>query len=439
MKALTPILIALSIFPALVTPNAFAEGIKGQPLPEHHKGGKAKKGDPLTAATILSDMRAATAFIAEHAKKDMNPKAKLERPFWSGLKLIIESLNKIEKGLKTRDAAYLAGLDGLSRGTAQVATAWAVLRQNEQKSVIGRGVIALDKSYRTFITHFGPQVARMKQGGKISDKETAEIAKQKATVAKFKTQLAKMQSKAKEKSVEARLVADLQHQCAKISDLKVANLSALAQFIYFIDQLEASLYAYSDVVEVWYPEFWIEWKGCDSYYTSFHTASWATNVNYYATWDFTAETVTHYGDYYEEMVSESSTEITQASSYLASYEESSATVDVAEEETAVEEEMESSEDSDETIYEEVGQDDADGDGIHNEDDDDDDNDSVADADDDDDDGDGVADEMDDEPDGGETEADDSDDDGVADDVDMDDDNDGTEDSADSDSGDDDGN
>ena len=430
--------VALSL---LILPVS-AEGIKGSPLPKKQAGKKSKKGAPLTAGSIIKDMRAAAAFIASQGRKDMDPKSKLEVPFWSGLKLVMTSLNQLEKGLKKRDAAYLKALEGLGRGTTQVATAWAVLRKNEKTSTIGRGVIALHKGYRTFDTHFGPQVARMKQGGKLSEKESAEITKQKATVAKLKSQLAKMKAKAKPDTIEMRFVVDLEHQCRKVTSCEVRDLSHFAQFIYFIGELEDYLYAYFQIVEVWYPEFYTTWKGCDSYYTSFSTASWQTDATYYATWDISTVTISHYGDYYEEMVVESAADISEESTFVESYSEESATEEIAGEESVIEEEYDSDEsnDAEESMSEEIGEDDADGDGISNEDDADDDNDGTADTDDNDDDGDGMADADDDEPDGGDAEADDSDDDGVADDMDSDDDNDGSDDAGggDDDSGGDDG-
>lgn len=390
------------------------------------------KRPPLTSASILRDMRVAAAYVTKYARKDMNAKSKMQRPFWSGLQLVTTSLTAVETGSKKRDAKYLAGLNTLGRGVAQLSTAWAVLRESYPNSKVGRGILALQKAERTFKTHFGPQVARMKKGGAVSAKETAECARQKASVGKFRSQLAGMKAKAGKKGACPRLIRDLDRQCGLLMGMDTKGLNGFTKFAYTLGVLQESLYAYYNSVEVWYPEQFALWNDCGSYYETFASASWRLDTSTYASWDFTSMKISSFGSYYEETITDTTIEVSEELSFVEEYDEESATEEVESDEEMVAAEAEEAEETEDSLYEEVGEDDADGDGLASEEDSDDDNDGSADATDTDDDGDGLADTEDTDPDGGEMEADDADEDGLADDVDADDDNDGTGDAADTD-------
>ena len=397
-------------------------------------GKTASRRPALTSASIIRDMRMAAAYVTKYARQDMNPKSKMQRPFWNGLQLTTTSLTQMDANCKKRDVKFLGGLNSLGRGVSQVGTAWAVLRESYPKSKVGRGILALQKAQRTYMTHFGPQVARMKKGGAVSGKETAEVARQKAALGKFRGQLAGMKKKASKKGACPRMLADLDRQCALCMGMDAKGLNGYTKFGYTLGLLQDSLYAYYNSVGVWYPDQFSSWESCGSYYETFASASWRLDTVSYSSWDFTSESISHYGSYYQSSISDTSIKVSEELAYAEKYSSDAATAAVEADTESVAAEYETGADDADTLYDSVGEDDADGDGLANETDTDDDNDGTPDATDPDEDGDGLANADDAEPDGGEMEldAEDADEDGVADDVDMDDDNDGTSDTADTD-------
>ena len=405
----------------------------GDAKKRHHKKGKAP-----TPVSVVADMRAAVAFIAVEAKKDLNAKSKQERPFWAGLKLASESLDKMEKGIKAKDASMLTGLEGVGRGVEMVGTSWGVLRGGEKASKVGRGVLALHGAYEFFETHYGPVAARHKKGGSISAAEKASFAKAQAEQKKLKGSLTKLQAGAGKNTLQGRMVIDLLRQLAALADLSADSVDHYCSYMHHWNRFETTFYAYNDCIEVWYPEFYASWKTVYTEYAVVRTIFASASSSYYTGWDYTSDAVESYGDYYESTVSVERSEITSSESYVESYEESSATEEVASQEEELEAEYSTSEDEEESFADAAmdDSDDADGDGVSDEEDADDDNDGVADEADTDDDGDGVSDEEDTDMDeNADEDSDDSDDDGIADDDDTDDDNDGT---MDADDGDDDG-
>ena len=399
-----------------------------------------KKGKTPTPASLVKDMRAAVAYIAREGKKDLNIKSKQQRPFWAGLKLVNESLDQMQAGIKAKDAKMLTGLNGVGRGVEMLGTSWGVLRGSEKDSKVGRGIMALYKSYQFFGSHYGPTVARYKQGGSVRASEKSAFAKSQALRKKLSTSLTKLQAKAPKNSLQARLVADLLRQLLDMAQFSADSLDGYCAYTYHWGRFETAFYAYNDCIEVWYPEFYSSWKSTYSDYTLISTIFTANSWSSYSNWDYTADAVESYGDYYESTVSVEKGEASTSESFVESYAEASATEEVAAEVEELEEEYtaDAEEEEEESFADSAmdESDDADADGVDDEEDADDDNDGVEDESDTDDDGDNV-------PDGEDTDMDedadedsgDSDDDGIADAEDGDDDNDGT---MDADDGDDDG-
>ena len=394
-----------------------------------------KKGKAPTPSSIVADMRAAVAYIAREGKKDLNVKSKQERPFWGGLRQVNDSLDQMEKGIKSKDATMLAGLNGVSRGVELLGTSWGVLRGSKKNSKVGRGILALYNSYHFFKTNYGPVVARHKKGGSVSASEKAAFAKAQGERKKLSLSLTRLQAKAEKNSLQARLVADLLRQLAELADLSADSLDHYCTYMYRWDQFTATFYAYNDCVEVWYPEFYSSWKTVYSEASTSSTIFTSGAWSYYTGWEYTTDSVAAYSDYYESTVSVESSEISTSESFVESYEESSATEEVASEVEELEEDYVAEASEEDSFADEAmdDSDDADGDGEADDEDTDDDNDGITDEADTDDDGDGVSDDADTDMDeDADEDSDDSDDDGIADDEDNDDDNDGTMDADDAD-------
>ncbi len=431
-------LMAKESAPAKSAPKAPAKAsaaLKAAPKPIS-KGKTArynKKGAKPTPASLVHDMQEAIAYIAIEGKKDLNPKSKQERPFWGGLKLASESVDLMESGIKAKDSSMLKGLDGLGRGIGQIGAAWGVLRGGAKTSKIGRGVLALHAAYETYLTNFGPVVARYKKAGPVSKGEKVSLLKAQGEAKKLRASLTKLQAKAGKSSLEARMVTDLLRLLAELAKISVDNSSHYCQYMHYWERFSVTFYSYNECIEVWYPVFYSNWKTVYTDYSVVSTVFSSGAWSWYESWDYTSESVESYGDYYESTVEVETSELTEEETFVESYEESSATEDS---ELEAEYEVGSADGevdgsfSDEAMDD---SDDADADGVEDEADTDDDNDGTADAADTDDDGDGVSDAEDvDMGPGADQDSEDSDDDGVSDADDTDDDNDGTMDTNDGD-------
>lgn len=393
-----------------------------KPAPKHAR----KSGAAPTAESLVQDMQKALAFIAISAKDKISVKSKEARPFWSALKTCSKSIDLLEEGVKGKNDKMIQGLDDLGGGMVQLAASWGILRGSHPNLQVGRGVIALNEAYETYLYHFGPAAARFHKGGKITDAELEKVSKCHKEVVKIQEALDALKAKAKKNTYEERLMADLTHFANELAEVDVKDLNSYCKFIFQWNRLKYSLEGYGDIVELWYPDLSGKWQTVGSEVkvmdTSFSSESWS----YYESWSFTSVSIQKYGSYYEKTAAISSVTASQEESIEASveaYSEESATEESEAEAAEINEEVAAEDDAeDSAFYEEVedGEDDADGDGIADEDDDDDDNDGISDAEDNDDDGDGVAD-ADDEDESGDDESmsddggdDDSDDDGVAD-------------------------
>jgi len=397
-----------------------------------------KKGAKPTPASLVHDMQKAIAYIAIEGKKDLNPKSKQERPFWGGLKLASKSVDLMKSGIKAKDSSMLKGLDGLGRGIEQVGAAWGVLRRGEKTSKIGRGVLALHAAYETYLTNFGPVVARYKKAGPVSKKEQASLLKAQGEAKRLRANLTKLQAKAGKSSLQARMVNDLLRLLAELAKISVDNSSHYCQYMHCWERFSNTYYAYNECIGVWYPGFYSSWKTVYTDYSVVSTVFSSNSWSYYESWDYTSESVESYGDYYESTVEVEDSELTEVETFVESYEESSATEEVAAEDSELEEDYEAGSADEEvegSFSDEAmdDSDDADADGVEDDADTDDDNDGTADDADTDDDGDGVSDAEDvDMGPEADKDSEDSDDDGVSDADDNDDDNDGTVDAKDGD-------
>lgn len=385
--------------------------------------GNNKKGAAPTPASLVEDMKASVVYIAKNAG-DISPKSKQARPFWGALQTIANSLDQMEAGIKGKNADMLKGLDGTGRGITQLAATWGIIRGAHPKSTVGRGVVSLSAAYEMFVEHFGPAVASYKQGGgkkgKLTPKEVALIEKSAGQLEGLLAHLEQVAAKAKAKSYQARMIQDLLSLIADLADIEGTDRRAYAKFLYQWDRLEYALAAYSEIVQVYYPDFYTSWQALDADCTAmgsyFTTEIWG----YYESWDYTSISIENYDAYYEETAIVASVTESEESQYeesLEAYQEESATEESTEEEEEVDEEVaEAEEDDDTSLFEEVedSTDDEDGDGVSDEEDTDDDNDGVADAEDTDDDGDGLDDEED-ADDEEEEEEEEDDDDGIAED------------------------
>lgn len=402
----------------LVIPAPLATAKPAAEAPAKHK---RKEGAAPTAASLVADMRKSVAFIAKSAKDKISTKSKEARPFWSALKDSSKALDLLESGIKAKDANMPKGLDALGRSLPQLSASWGVLRGHHEGLQVGRGVIALSKGYDTYLFHFGPAVARKKQGGEVTAAEKTKLTKSRGEVAKLKVQLTSLKAKAKPKSYELRMIVDLIVLCDELAKDKGNDLKSYCKYIYQFDRLADTVGGYGELIEVWYPDYYKEWAVVGDSYAVWSVEYTADAYAYYEGWDYGSESVSSYGDYYEVTASVSSitsSEVSTFESYTEEYSEVSATEESVEESTEINEEVTVDEEEHTSLAEEVeeGIDDEDGDGISDEADTDNDNDGVSNDEDMDDDGDGVSDSEDADEDSGDAEADDgdSDDDGSAD-------------------------
>lgn len=400
------------------TPTAFAKP-EAAPSGKH----KRKEGAALTASSLVSDMQKAVAFIAKSAKDKISMKSKEARPFWSALENCSKALDQIESGQKAKDGTMFKGLQELGKSLPQLSASWGILRGSHKGLQVGRGVIALSTAYDTYLFNFGPSIARKKKGGEVTSAEKAKLAKSRGEVTKLKGQLAALKSKAKPKSYELRLIADLIVLCNELEKVSGNDLKAYTKYLYQLDRLTYTVDGYGDLFEVWYPATYQGWSSACADYNTMYVEFTVDVSSYYEGWDYSSVSVTSYGDYYEATSSVSSittTEETTFESYVEEYSEETATEESSEESSEISEEVTVDEEEDSTLSEEVeeGADDEDGDGISDEEDADDDNDGTSDEQDMDDDGDGVSDDEDadedaDEGDAADDEEADADDDGDA--------------------------
>jgi hypothetical protein len=320
-------------------PYASAEAEKKEAEVKH------KQGAAPTAASLVGDMQKAVAFIAKSAKDKISTKSKQASPFWSALKDSSKAIDELEAGVKAKDAKMLTGLDGLGMSLQQLSASWGVLADSHKGLEVEQGVVALSKAYDTYLFHFGPAVARTKMGGEITAEETTQLANGRAEVAKLHPQLVALGAKAKPKSYQERLAKDLVKLCDEMDKISGDDLKTYLKYLYQFNRLKYTVAAYNNLADAWYPEYAREWKKTAPAAKSVSSEGGyaKTATAYYKDWDYTSESVKHYGNYYDctEEVSSSITteEETTLETYTESYSEESATEESTEESSEINEEV----------------------------------------------------------------------------------------------------
>lgn len=417
LKSLSLVL-GLSLLGISSLPRAYGQEAKAKGKHQH------KKGPAPTAASLVKDMQVSLAYIAKNSK-DISPKSKQAVPYYSALKRTAMGINQMEKGLAEKSPEMLKGLETTGQGVAQLSATWAILRGAHPKSQVGRGVRSLDAAYEMYLTHFGPSVAVLKKGGgkkgKLTDAEVAELQKAVPELEALLDRLEVAAGKARPKSYQSRMIADLIELVNKILTIEGTDRGAYAKYQYQTGRLRHCLAAYGDITRVYYPDYYESSWGLLTPAVNLLSALFRSSAwSYYDGWDYYSYSIANYGEYYETTWISTQVEVTEVSTYeetLESYSEESATEEETEDEEVIDEELDAEEDDEGSLVDEAAddEDDADADGIDDEEDTDDDNDGIADEEDTDDDGDGESDEEDAEEEEEEEMEDDSDDDGVADD------------------------
>lgn len=386
-----------------------------------------KKGPSPTAASLVDDMKSSVIYIVKNAK-DINPKSKQAVPFWSSLKTIIEGIDLMEVGIQNKSPDMLQGLDIAGQGITELAATWGMIRGAHPKSTVGRGVASLSTSYDLFLNHFGPSVASYKKGGgkkgKLTSAELALIEKSSAQLELLLGKLEKVAAKAKPKSYQERMILDLLNLVEQLVGVEGDGRLAYSKYQYQWNRLQNALAAYSNIIKVYYPEYYTVWQVLDSDTLAMNALFYEEAWSYYESWNYQEVSIENYESYYEETsITESITETeeTEFEEDIEEYSEEEATEEDEEDVAELEEEIEIDEEADDSLFEEVedSDDDEDGDGVSDEADTDDDNDGVSDEEDGDDDGDGLEDTEEDEADAEEEEEmeeeeEDEEDDGIAD-------------------------
>jgi len=341
-------------------------------------------------------MRKSVAFIAKSGQGHISTKSTTAKPYFTALKSCDLAVDQIELGMHAKDERMLKGLNSLGPSVTQLSASWGVLRKTHSDLEVGRGVIALSKSYELYNAHYGPAAARKHQGGKVSAEESSRLTKCRTDSKKFRGQLMALKSKAPANSSALRFVADLLYLCDSLDRISGNDLNSYCRYSYEFDRLRYSIYGYGNVVQAWYPGYYSQWSSASTYYSSMSTSFSSQSWSSYESWNYTSQSISNYSNYYEATSAVSSitqSDISSISASTRSYDEEAATVVSKDELAAINEEVTVDEDQTTTFADEVskGIDDEDADGVTDETETDDDNDGVADETDKDDDGDGVPD------------------------------------------------
>lgn len=320
-----------------------------------------KTGAALNAAKLVTDMKQAIAYISKHAKKELNPKSKTEIPFWSGLKGADKQVKLVESGLKAKNADFFKGIEGLGKGVTEMDTAWAILKKEDKHkaSHISRGVANLNKAYTLLDQHYGGGAARLKKGGSLTDKEKTQVAEVKKEQTKLLAKLQTLKGKAKPKSIQSRMTADVIRKSERLSKTEVTDVATYVLLMKELAKLENELYAYDKCIATWEPEYYTEWKVIEVELVEVERIYEEENWVEYEVWTDTEVTFEDYGDYYEYDVEVSATETAEYEDYAESYSEEQATIEDADEEAELDEEIDDGGDDEEDMADEGSDDDGD--------------------------------------------------------------------------------
>jgi hypothetical protein len=323
---------------------------------------KHKSGPPINADKLVLDMKQAVAFIGMNAKKELNPKSKVEKPFWSGLKKSDQQIKLIESGLKAKNADFIKGINGLGKNLAEMDTAWAILKKQDKhkKSHISKGIANLNKAYALLDKHYGGAAARLKKGGELTDKEKAQVAKAKAEQEKLLAKLLILKGKAKEKSIQSRMTADIIRKVERLSKTEVIDVKTYVLLMQELSELDDIIYGYDQCLLTWEPAYYTEWKTVETDLVVVEEIYSEENWTEYEEWSETEVAFADYGDYYDYDVEVSAEETAEFEEYSESYSEEEATEEVADEEAELDEEMDDGGDEEEDMADEGADDEEDG-------------------------------------------------------------------------------
>ena len=357
MKIRIPALILVFITLALTAPSfVCAKAPSGK---KTHKTGPA-----LNATSLVKEMKEAVAYIAMHGKKELNPKSKLEKPFWSGLKAVDQDIKKVEEGLKAKDAGFIKSLNKMGGNLAELDTGWAMLKREakHKDSKISHGLASLNKAYALMNNNYGPTAGRLKKGGDLTEKEKNQVAHVQAEEKKLLAKLQTIKGKAPAKSMQARMTQDVIRKCERISHETVNDVATYVKLMEDLAKLEDEIYGYNKCIAVWEPTYYAEWKVVEEDIKVVETIYYEENWSEYEDWSATETTITEYGDYYDHDVQLSSEETSEYEEFAEEYNEESAVEDSAEEEAELDEEMEDGGDDAEDFADEGDDDGGDDDG-----------------------------------------------------------------------------
>jgi hypothetical protein len=373
-----------------------------------------KKGKAPGPTDLVHDMQKAVAYIINAAEKSkISQKSTKTRPFWGGVVDAWEGLETMEGGIKSKNANMLVGLEDTGRGVTQLAASWGMIRGAYPNSTVGRGVIALHNAYEMYNEHYGPHLARYRQKQPLSAKEKANLARSSKQLDGLFSNLKKVNSKAKPKSYQQRMLNDLVDLINGLDRTRNKGKGKLgyASYMYQWNRLQQAMWAYSEIVSMIYPEFYEFWAVLEDDIEQMDTCFGSEEELFdahYEDWDYTEDTIEEYDDYYEETAAicdVEEDEIDDSEENLDDIPEDDEEEELTDEEEELEDDLEEEFeeeldeeciDDDQSLFDDVGESygDDDGDGIDNEEDTDDDNDGVCDEQDADDDGDGVDDACD---------------------------------------------
>ena len=299
-----------------------------KPAPATAKGA-AKSGKAPTAASLTADMRKAVTYIAIEAGKDLSPKSKAARPFWSALQATSASLTQLEAGVKAKNPTLmLKGLAGTGRSGTQVINSWTILRRAHPKSKVSNGVVALSKSFNLFRQNYGPAAARRHKGGKVTAAEAARVKKCAAKLAAMRANLKKVALKAKKNSHQQRLAADQLRLLNQLAKLQTDQLAGYAAFLDQWELLDYALHANANIMKDWYPDCYEAWDDVVSESHDMEDEFQSSESSNYESWDYSSTRIETPQSYYQEtavLESVTETEIPLAEKAVADFSETAAT------------------------------------------------------------------------------------------------------------------
>jgi hypothetical protein len=248
---------------------------------------KSEAVKKTNAAGLIEEMEKGIAVIGK-ATKDakIDPKAKVVAPFYASLGKVTKGTGDLKKQLAAKDPAYFKTMIDTAKAIGEMrVTAPRIGVVNKQ---INNGTKIVFESFDALNDNFGAGAARKKQGGELTDKEKAALAKlqtqQKAAVAKLKP----LQEKAR-KAGNKKLAADLGaliRQASAIAGAKStldSYLKALRAYDYLAGEY-ATYYYYLPA------DYRTDWSTIDTYYVYTQDVPVTTvDWSYYETSEYSYE------------------------------------------------------------------------------------------------------------------------------------------------------